>query len=356
MRQKFYYWLLLAFLLFHGTVNWAQEYSNDSVAKHLQLYIKGCKLTDSAKYPEAIYSFKAALKEKPDFWEAYNKMAAAKLKMGDYKAADKDLLKADKIAPLNYETDKLRGINYFLNHQYKECKQMLDTAVFLCLENKMDDAELFYYRAKLMFVGKSYKTALEACEVALDWRPRYIDVIKLKADIRFAKKEYNYAIKELNEAIALMPKNKQDFKSYKLRAQSKAEVGDFKGSIKDWDIYMDTIPPEEEDYISRAASKINANDNNGAIVDLDAAIKLNGKNPVSYCYRGTAKGGTKNYEAALKDLDYAIKLKFDYASAYVNRAAIKMAVRDKRGACSDLEKADGLGSELALKLLQQYCK
>ncbi|MEI6021556.1 MAG: hypothetical protein WCR21_10550, partial [Bacteroidota bacterium] len=307
-------------------------------------------------YKEAIHTFKSALKEKSDFWEAYNKMAYAKIKMEDYTGADKDLLKADKIAPLNYETDKLRGINYFLNHQYKACKEMLDTAVFLCLEDKLEDAELFYYRAKLMFVGKSYKPALEACEVALEWRPRYVDVIKLKADIRFAKKEYNYAIKELNDAIAMMPKNKIDFQSYKLRAKSKFEVGDFKGAVKDWDIYMDTIPPQEEDYVSRGAAKINANDNSGAIVDLDAAIKMNGRNPVSYCYRGTAKGGTKSYEAAIKDLDFAIKLKFDYASAYVNRAAIKMAIRDKRGACTDLEKADGLGSELALKLIQQYCK
>ncbi len=356
MRQKFYKWLVLAIIFCCKLNIWSQEYSNDSVAKHLQLYLKGCKLIDSTKYKEAVHTFKAAIKEKSDFWEAYNKMAYAKIKMEDYKGADKDLLKADKIAPLNYETDKLRGINYFLNHQYKECKEMLDTAVFLCLEDKLEDAELFYYRAKLMFIGKSYKTALEACEVALEWRPRYVDVVKLKADIRFAKKEYNYAIKELNDAIALMPKNKIDFESYKLRAKSKFEVGDFKGAVKDWNTYIDTIPPQEEDYISRAAAKINANDNSGAIVDLDAAIKINNKNPVSYCYRGTAKGGTKSYEAALKDLDYAIKLKFDYASAYVNRAAIKMAVRDKRGACSDLEKADGLGSELALKLLQQYCK
>jgi len=356
MRQNIYTYLFLTFISCFCLNIKAQEYSNDSIPNHIKLFIKGCKLNDSAKYKEAIKVFKLAVKEKPDYWEAYNKMAYAKTHLQDYKGAEKDLAQADKLAPLNYETDKLRGINFFLNHQYKECKMMLDTATYLCLEDKLEDAELFYYRAKLMMVGKSYKTALEACETALEWKPRYIDVIKLKADIRYAKKEYNYAIKELNEAIALMPANKQEFESYKLRAKCKFEVGDFKGAVKDWNVYLDTIPALEEDLISRAAAKINANDNSGAIVDLDAAIKMNSKNPVSYCYRGTAKGGTKSYVEALKDLDYAIKLKFDYASAYVNRAAIKMASKDKRGACSDLEKADGLGSELALKLIQQYCK
>ncbi len=69
-----------------------------------------------------------------------------------------------------------------------------------------------------------------------------------------------------------------------------------------------------------------------------------------------AKGGNKQFIEALKDLDYSIKLKFDYPAAYVNRAAIKMASKDKRGACADLEKADGLGDEMAVKLIERYCK
>lgn len=94
----------------------------------------------------------------------------------------------------------------------------------------------------------------------------------------------------------------------------------------------------------------------GAIVDLDEAIKINGSNPVSYCYRGVAKGGNRQYVEALKDLDYSIKLKFDYPAAYVNRAAIKFASKDKRGACADLQKADGLGDEMAYKLIDRYCR
>jgi tetratricopeptide (TPR) repeat protein len=169
-------------------------------------------------------------------------------------------------------------------------------------------------------------------------------------------KDYNHAINELSKATQLMPIERPDYKAYKILAKSKFEVGDFKGAIRDWDVYIDGNPGEEEALISRAAAKINVNDNSGAISDLDEAIKINKKNPVSYCYRGVAKGGNKNYIEAVKDLDYSIKLKFDYAAAYVNRAAIKMANKDKRGACEDLAKADGLGDELALKLIEQYCK
>jgi tetratricopeptide (TPR) repeat protein len=63
-------------------------------------YIKKLvSLIDSAKYKEAIILFKKAIKIKPDYTEAFNKMALAKLKTQDYKGAEKDLQAAQKILP-----------------------------------------------------------------------------------------------------------------------------------------------------------------------------------------------------------------------------------------------------------------
>ncbi|MCC6372993.1 MAG: hypothetical protein IT236_18465 [Bacteroidia bacterium] len=328
----------------------------DSLPGYMVLYNKASKLIDSARYKESLPLLKKAIKEKPDYWGAMNKMGYAKMKMEKYEEAEKDFDKAETFSPMNFETEKLKGINFFLNNKFKESKLALDTAVYICLEDKLEDAELFYYRAQLMFKGKSYKTALDACETATEYNPKYIEVIVLKGQIRFATKDYNYAIKELDAAIKLMSVEKPDYEAYKLRAKCKFEVARYKEAIKDWDVYISAFPKEEPALVARGANKINANDNSGAISDLDEAIKLNPKNPVSYCYRGVAKGGNKNYVEALKDLNYAIKLKFDYPDAYVNRAAIKFASKDKHGACEDLEKADGLGDEMAVKLIEKYCK
>jgi tetratricopeptide (TPR) repeat protein len=353
----FYKWWLFCFIwLIYQPVTAQKKSGNDSIPGYEEMYKKAVKLIDSAKYDQSIPILKKAVKEKPNYWEALNKIAFAQIKLKNYKGALKELDKAEKISPLNYESLKLKGIAFYLSDNFKEAKITFDTALYVLNEEKLDDAELFYYRALLMFKGKSYKSALETCEIALDFKPNYTEVIQLKGEIRFARKEYNYAIKELSEAINLMPEANRDYKAYKLRAKSKFEVGDFKGAVNDWTIYIDGIPAEEEALVSRAAAKINMNDNSGAIKDLDEAIKLNPKNPVSYCYRGAAKGGNKQYVEALKDLDYSIKLKFDYPAAYVNRAAIKMASKDKRGACEDLGKADGLGDEMAVKLYDQYCK
>lgn len=351
---KLFFCILLVFN--SGFITAQEVKAVDSIPPYQTLYNQALKFIDSAKYKDAVPLLKKAIKEKPDYWEAVNKMGFAKMKLEDYKDAEKEFQKAELLMPLNFETSKLRGINFFLWQDYKQSKVYLDTAMSIAKLDKIEDAELAWFRAQLMFKGKSYKTAMGECDAAIEINPKHIDAMVLKGEIRFVTKEYNYAIRELNTAIKAMPAEKPDYRAYQLRAKSKFEVKDFKGAITDWNVYIDANPGEEEALISRAAAKINANDNSSAISDLDEAIKINKKNPVSYCYRGVAKGGNKNFTEALKDLDYAIKLKFDYGAAFVNRASIKMASKDKRGACEDLEKADSLGDELAIKLIQQYCK
>lgn len=360
MVKSVYKWHLMLLLVLKAGLFFGQDDAPqkpvDTIPEYQKQYTKALKLIDSAKYKDALPVLKKVLKENKEFYSAYNKMAYIFMKQENYKDAEKELAKAEKIMPLDFETQKLKGIIFYKTNKFKECKMAIDTAMSIAKDDKIDDAELFYYQALLMFKGKSYKPALASCESAIDIKSNYVEAMILKGEIRFNMKDYNYAIKELNEAIKIMPAEKPDYSAYKLRAKSKFEVADYKGAITDWNVYIDGNSNEEEALIARAAAKINSNDNSGAIADLDEAIKLNGKNPVSYCYRGVAKGGNKSYVEGLKDLDYAIKLKFDYGAAYVNRAAIKMASKDKHGACEDLQKADSLGDNMAFKLIEQYCK
>ncbi|MBS1653155.1 MAG: hypothetical protein JSU07_14205 [Bacteroidetes bacterium] len=358
MSINFYLSLLISLFL---TLNSFAQNKNKTAEKDTtplseRQYKDACKLIDSAKYKDALPLLKKAVKEKKDFWQAFNKMALVNLKLEKYKDAEKDIDKSNQIMPGNYETQKLKGMTQFYLNNFKECKITLDTALSIMLAQKIDDAEIYYYRAMLMYKGKSNKNAIESCESAIELNPKYIDAFILKAEIRFSTKEYNHALKELNDAIKLMSDGKISYQAYKLRAKTKFELKDFKGAVTDWSVYIDATPNDEEALVSRGAARINNNDNTNAIVDLDEAIKINKKNPVAYCYRGVAKAGNKQYPDALKDFDTSIKLKFDYAAAYLNRAATRMASKDKQGACDDLNKADGLGDEMAMKLIEKYCK
>lgn len=346
---KFYLVIIILLSVFFAK---AQLDTNKIKIAETNLYNSGCAQIDSGKYKEAIVLFKAAIKLNKTFVEAYNKMALAKLKSLDYKGAIKDIQMASKIAPDNYEGQKIMGILYYDTKKYKEAKATLDSAGKL----RNDDPELLYYQAKLMYEGKAYKKALDVCARALDIKPNYVNMMILKGEIRIAMKEYAYAVRELNEAFALIPALEPNYQAYKLRAKARFETRDYKNAITDWNVYMEAFPNEEEALISRGACKIEANDNTGAIVDFDEAIKLNPKNPVSYNYRGVAKGELRQFVEALKDFDYSIKLKYDYSGAFVNRAAVKFASKDKHGACDDLNKADSLGDNMAIQLIEAYCK
>lgn len=352
--DKRFFIILLVLFSFVGK---AQEVEDTTkLAPEIELFNKAVKLIDSARYKEAIVDLKKAVKIKPDYPAAFTKMAIAKIATKDIKGAEKDLKTSLAGNPNDFETLKTMGFMYFNIENYKECKVYFDSAANIAVADKIDDAEFLYYRAKLMFLGKAYKDALNVLANATEIKPKYIEAIVLKGEVRFAQNDFNYAIKELNEAIGLMKSDALDYNAYKTRAKAKFEVQDYKGSVSDWSVYLDGFPGEEEALIARGAARINMNDNTNAIVDLDEAIKKNPKNPVSYNYRGMAKAGNKQLVEGLKDVDYSIKLKFDYGAAYVNRAAIKFASKDKRGACEDLNKADTLGDKMAYKLIDQYCK
>jgi len=356
LNTSLHKWLIVTLIGFLWMPLISQNDSLPPEEKHYTLFKEGVKLMDSVKYNDAINKFKAAVKIKKDYWEAFNKMAYCKIKTGDYKSADLDLYKSQQFGPNDFETMKLIGMNYYLLNDFKMSKKYLDSAETMLGTEIYEDEEFHLYNGKLRLKGKSYKKALESAAIALDVNPEYMEAMKLKAETRFAAKEYPYALRELNEVMNKVPATDPDYSLYKMRAITKFELQDFKGSMTDWNVYIDAFPKEEEALIYRAAAKINMNDFTAAIVDLDAAIKINPKNHVSYCYRGLAKGSNKAIVEGLKDLDQSIKLKFDYAVAYVNRAALKMAAKDKYGACEDLKKADSLGNENAPRLFNSYCK
>jgi tetratricopeptide (TPR) repeat protein len=350
-------WLFFILGLIYTSTCFAQKTETvDTIPEFQKLYTKALSCLDSGKYKDALPLLKKVSKLNKEFHMAHTKSAYAYMKLNEFKDAEKAIKKSEEIMPLDFETQKIKGMNYFFNNKFKESKTAFDTALVIAVADKIDDAELYYYRAQLMYKGKSYKQALLSCESAIDINPTYIEAFLLKGEIRFETKEYNHALRDLTQAIKLMPAEKQEYKAYKTRAKVRMELKDYKGSANDWSIYIDAVPVEEEALIGRAAALINGNDNSKAISDLDEAIKMNSNNPVSYCLRGVAKGGNKSYAEAMKDLDYSIKLKFDYAPAYVNRAAIKMALKQKEKACDDLQKADSLGDKMAYKLIEQYCK
>lgn len=316
------------------------------------LYKAATKQMDSLQFKEAIKLYEKAVKKRKDFAEAYNKMASCYLQLKDFENAQKNMELSLKYKPDNFDCIKYLGRACFLNKKYDLAKKYYADA------EKMEpnDRELMLFIAELRAVGQDIKGALDMYSAIIQENetnsPRaYIN----RGLLKYKQNQTLYAIKDIETGLKQAKYKNIDDEVYTSLAQAKFDMGDYRGAIKSFDTLIARNPKNEFALTYRGGAKIEVNDFTPAINDLTEAIKINPKSYVAYNFRGVAKGGLKQYIEALKDLDYSIKLKFDYASVYVNRASIRMASKDRKGACEDLQKADQLGSDVAYKLVQQYC-
>ncbi|MGZ3864470.1 MAG: tetratricopeptide repeat protein [Bacteroidia bacterium] len=316
------------------------------------LYKAATKLMDSLKYKEAIKVYEKAIKKQKNFAEAYNKIAACYIRLKDYESAEKNLQISLQIDPDNFSCTKYLGRTFFEDKKYELAKKYYNDA------EKMEpnDRELMLYLAELKAVGQDVKGAIDMYTAIILENETNSPLAYIgRGMLKYKQKQYAYAVKDIETGLRQNKFKDAGDDIYNNLAEAKFELQDYKGAIKCFDTLIKRNPKNEFALTYRGAAKIEVNDFSSAIADLTEAIKLNSKSYVAYNFRGTAKGGLKQYIEALKDLDQAIKIKFDYASSYVNRASIRMASKDRKGACEDLKKADQLGSDVAYKLVQQYC-
>lgn len=344
------------FLVLAGTLSAQSKKKQDkdtsrTLDPSADLYKAANKLVDSLRYKDAIKTFQKAVKIKKDFAAAYNRMAFCYMQLGDFENAQKNLELSVKYQPDNFECIKLLGRACFLNKKYDEAKKHYDEADSM----EVNNLELMLWIGELRAVGQDLKGAIDMYGAILNINENYGQAYVNRGLLKYKLKQYAYAVKDLEQGLKLVKYKNIEDETYTDLAEAKFELGDFKGAIKGFDTLIRRNPKNEFALTYRGASKIEVNDFSSAISDLSEAIKMNGKSYVAYNFRGVAKGGLKQYVEALKDLDYSIKLKFDYASVYVNRASIRMASKDRKGACEDLQRADQLGSNVAYRLIQQYC-
>ncbi|MGZ3866766.1 MAG: tetratricopeptide repeat protein [Bacteroidia bacterium] len=354
MRRCIYiiFFCLLTSLVFGQGKKDAKKDTTRSLDPAGDLYKAATKLMDSLKYKEAIKVYEKAIKKRKNFAEAHNKIAACYIQLNDYENAEKNLEISLKIDPDNFSCTKYLGRTFFQDKKYELAKKYYADAEKI----EPNDKELMLYIAELKVAGQDLKGAADMyTSIIFENETNSPQAYIGRGIIKYKLKQYAYAIKDIETGLKQCKYKDISDDIYTDLAEAKFEILDFKSAIKCFDTLLKRNPKNEFALTYRGASKIEVSDFSAAIVDLTEAIKLNSKSYVAYNFRGTAKGGLKQYIEALKDLDQAIKIKFDYASSYVNRASIRMASKDRKGACEDLKRADQLGSDVAYKLVQQYC-
>ncbi len=148
--------------------------------------------------------------------------------------------------------------------------------------------------------------------------------------------DFKNAIIDFNKALQV---NRNDDQAYANRGKAKDELGDLKGALADLSKAIELKPDEHDYYIHRGNTKVKMQNFSGAIGDCSKAISLEPEDAALYAHRAGIYQLAGNYKDAITDLTKAIQLKPKYALYYVHRANVYIQLNEKENAFNDVNKA-----------------
>lgn len=126
---------------------------------------------------------------------------------------------------------------------------------------------------------------------------------------------------------------------YKMRGNSKDDIGDKIGAIEDYTRAIMVDPLYDTALYNRAIVKSDMGYKKEAITDYDKVLEMNPKYVKVYFARANAKSALGDRKGAMTDYNKAIELKPYFMDAYVNRSILKYENNDQEGALSDCKLA-----------------
>lgn len=135
--------------------------------------------------------------------------------------------------------------------------------------------------------------------------------------------DYDLAIRDLDDAISINPRNSTAFNN---RGYNYGQKGDYDRAIRDYDEALQIAPRSALTLGNRAEAFVSKGDYDRAITDLDSAAQAEPKNGYYPYVRARAYEQKGDYDRALRDCEEAIHLTPNEGGFYARRGDI---YRDK---------------------------
>lgn len=148
--------------------------------------------------------------------------------------------------------------------------------------------------------------------------------------------DFKEAIIDFNKALQVNPKDDQAFAN---RGKAKDELGVLQGALADLSKAIELNPGEHDYYIHRGNTKMKLKDVKGAIEDCKMAININPEDAALYAHLSGIYQLSLQFNLAIEYLSNAIKLKPDYVLYYTSRANLYLDINVYEKAIADINKA-----------------
>ena len=182
----------------------------------------------------------------------------------------------------------------------------------------------------------------------------------IRAWLYASRRNYIPAIEDLNKVIENDPKNQQELF---YRANLKAEMKDFEGSVMDFQLLLKNIGLRPFRVNTDSATVLNSigwtyfksKDFNRCVEYANKSLLLNPDSPYTLDTKGSGYYGLCDYENCIDIMSKAIESDSDSANSWYLRGLSWLKLNRKDQACADISKAAELGLKEAVQSKKDLC-
>ncbi len=293
-----------------------------------QVLTIGRNVLSMEDYMLAIQYFNQAIKAKPYLADPYFFRALAKLNLDDYKGAETDCTLALERNKFKSEAYKLRG--------FARQQMGLDSLAILDYNVGLDydptDKYFLFYKAVAQTSLEKYDDAEDTFASLLRQYPKFEEGFTARGRLNIQRGDTVAALSDLNQALAL---SKSLINPYLMRAEIEWARKEWDKAGEDMDAAIRLRPELPDLYVNRAFIRYNSDDFFGAMSDYNYTLELDPKNTAALFNRALLRYEVKDLQRAEEDLSAVLALNPANFHALYNRGLIRMEMEKNELALSD---------------------
>ena len=283
----------------------ASQMPLDENTRYVLLVYRAVLRIRTDRSPEAIADLQAAIKLKPNAYQAFVNMANAFRKLGDLDQAVAQLDHALRLEPGLAHLYRLRARLQLQRNEPERALGDFNQAIERETSNSTYRVDDLVDRGRLLLRGKKHDEALASFNAALTLRPDHLEARRFQAEALF-------------------------------------HLGRFAEVVEVFDRYLDAGKPSESVYRGRGLARAELGRYPGAIEDFTKALELKPTSAVQ-AYRGWMHLAVDAPKMALRDFELAIELDPRNGDAYSGRGFVHVSQGRHREAARDAAEAIRLG-------------
>ncbi len=287
-------------------------------------YTRGLVREQLAEFDGALTDYNIYVERMPDHTEALFSRATLRYKRGQYELAKADFIKLLSLPP--GETTTV----FFQQDQFASSA----TKIFTTQGN--GKAYLLNYLGLTETKLKNYEAAIKALDSAIALHPKDADQLVNRGLAKENSQDIEGAIADYELALTINPEH--SLALHNLAALS-STVGSGEDSEKLLVESIERNPELPYPHAQLAYQKFNRGDFIGALEEYNTAINIDSSDVNYLLNRGLVKEKLKDYEGSINDFTKAISLKPDYESAWFNRGNVLTKLNGLEEAIEDYSMA-----------------